>query len=496
MVKILILSLFCLIFSIENHGQRENPKREFRGTWVATVANIDWPSSYYLSSEEQIDELHDLFIKLRFAGINAVIFQVRTECDALYNSSYEPWSYWLTGQQGKAPDPFYDPLEIAVREAHSLGMELHAWFNPYRAVKSFGDYEISNFHVSKMHPDWILTFNDYKMLNPGIPEVNQYIVSIVEEVIKNYDIDGIHFDDYFYPYSPKISNEDSVTFVRYSSGFMNIDDWRRNNINELVRLVHEKIEQLKPHIKFGISPFGIVENKYAGTNGFNSYSILYCDPLTWIKEKTVDYVTPQIYWEIGHKLADYSLLLPWWSSIAEDRHLYIGQFASRFASESYAGKKSEIGDQLRLNKEFGNVKGSIFFSAKAIAKNYSGFADSLRNEFYKSLVLVPLMSWKDSTKPNAPQSLTVTKRESCYHLQWEKSTPAVDGDSPRYFVIYFSYSIDNIYNPENILEIVPGDRLDFDYCPKSFIGDKVFFSVTALDKVQNESDNNQAVLVD
>jgi uncharacterized lipoprotein YddW (UPF0748 family) len=498
LIKILIPILFTIIFSVAAIPQSKYPKREFRGAWVATVANIDWPSSKLSSSEDQIKEMRETFDKLKEAGINAVIFQVRTECDALYSSSFEPWSYWLTGEQGKAPEPFFDPLKLAVNEAHKRGMELHAWFNPYRAVKNVDDYKVSEFHVSKLHPEWILNFGNYKMLDPGIPEVKEYIASIIEEVLRNYDVDGIHFDDYFYPYSPKVSNEDSITFIKYGSGFSNVDDWRRWNINSMVEKVHEKILQIKPYVKFGISPFGIVENKYAGTNGFNSYSILYCDPLTWIKNKTVDYVTPQIYWEIGHKLADYALLLPWWSSIVEDRHLYIGHYSSRFTSEKYEGNKSEMGDQIKMNRKYPNVYGSVFFSAKSISNNYSGFADTLKNEFYKYPALVPLMSWKDNIRPLAPKSFSVEKRERYYNLKWEQPEAAVDGDTAKYFAVYFSYSKGDIDldNPKNILTIVDGSVNEMLHIPEFEYEGQISFSISSLDKVQNESIENPIVIVE
>jgi len=497
MIKIIIPILFTAFLLSEVFGQVHFRKREFRGAWVATVANIDWPSSKLSSSEDQMNELKGNFDKLKKAGINSVIFQVRTECDALYSSNLEPWSYWLTGEQGNAPQPFFDPLQLAVEEAHKRGMELHAWFNPYRAVKDIDDYSVSEFHVTNVHPDWILTFDKYKMLNPGVPEVKEYIVSIIEDVIRNYDVDGIHFDDYFYPYSPKVSNEDSVTFISYGNGFANIDDWRRYNINSMVAAVHEKINQIKPHLKFGISPFGIVENKYAGTNGFNSYSNLYCDPLTWIKDKTVDYVTPQIYWEIGHKLADYALLLPWWSSVVEDRHLYTGQYSSRFTSTKYTGNKSAMGDQLRLNREFSNVGGSIFFSAKSIINNYSGFTDTLVNDFYKYPALTPLMNWKDHIQPYAPKSFSVEKKEGYFQIKWLQPDAAADGDTAKYFVIYMSTSNDDIDldDPRNILTIVDGSVTELIHDCEYDNDEQITFSISSLDKVQNESIENPVVLI-
>lgn len=498
MIKILIPILIALVFNAKIFCEYKFPKREFRGAWVATVANIDWPSSRGAKPDIQKKELIEMLDKLLDAGINAVLFQVRTECDALYNSSIEPWSYWLTGKQGKAPEPFYDPLEFAIQESHKRGMELHAWLNPYRAVKTAGEYETSDLHVSKIHPEWILTFDKYKMLDPGLPEVKNYITSVVEDIITRYDVDGIHFDDYFYPYSPKVTNEDSLTFINYNNGFINIDDWRRNNINSMVQMVYEKINQHKPHIKFGISPFGIVENKYAGTNGFNSYSILYCDPLTWIKEKTIDYVTPQIYWEIGHDKADYALLLPWWASVVNDRHLYIGHYSSRFTAKRYEGKKSELGDQLRMNRTFDNIGGSVFFSAKSIANNNSGFADTLKNNFYRHKALVPLMEWKDNIPPQPPRNLTAERKGREIYLEWSEPDLSTDGDYAKYYVIYkFSSELEiDFENPANILKIVPSSITEFTYSTEYKSESNFIFGVTALDKVQNESQKNPVVFIE
>lgn len=497
-LKILIPILLFVIITLKLFPQGNYSKREFRGAWVATVANIDWPSSRTASSSAKMNDLIELLDKLRAAGINAVLFQIRTECDALYNSQFEPWSYWLTGKQGSSPLPFFDPLEFAIQEAHKRGMELHAWLNPYRAVKTVGEYEVSDSHISKTHPEWILTFDKYKMLDPGLPQVRNYIVSVVEDVITHYDVDGIHFDDYFYPYSPKVSDEDSLSFKYFNNGFENIDDWRRYNINTMVDLVKKKISQHKPHIKFGISPFGIVENKYAGTSGFNSYSILYCDPLTWIREKMIDYVTPQIYWEIGHPKADYSKLLPWWASVVEDRHLYVGHYSSRFTSKNYDGTKSEMGDQIRLNRLFKNVNGSVFFSAKSISNNNSGFSDTLKNDFYKFYALTPTMPWKDNIPPNPPNEFAAQKTKGFIKFTWIKSSPALDDDEAKYYVLYKFNSASSIdfENPKNICAVLPGNVNEYLYQLENESNDKLIFGISALDKLQNESNENPILFID
>src|SRR3989339_1467603 len=247
---VLVVFLYANLFS-----QSIPPKREFRAAWIATVVNLDWPSSNVLTPAQQKQELIDLLDELKRDGINTIIFQIRTECDALYNSSIDPWSYWLTGSQGSPPNPYYDPLEFAVEEAHKRGMELHAWFNPYRAVRSVGSFSISSQHLTYQHPDWILAFGNLRILNPGLPQVRDYNTAVIMNVVRRYDIDGVHFDDYFYPYPPdQITNEDAVTFAEYSRGFTNIADWRRDNVNQQIKQINDSIMAVKPYVKFGISP--------------------------------------------------------------------------------------------------------------------------------------------------------------------------------------------------------------------------------------------------
>ncbi len=487
MKKILLLTL--IIFALLSNSvipQTNYPKYEFRGAWVATVANIDWPSEKGLSSGEMIEELILMFDALKAAGINAILFQVRTECDALYESNYEPWSYYLTGVQGQAPSPYFDPLEFAVSEAHKRGMELHAWFNPYRAVRKSGDYQLAPKHISVKHPEYILNFGDYQMLNPGLPGVQDLVLNVMTDVLVKYDIDGIHFDDYFYPYTPKISDEDSETFVNFNRGFTNIDDWRRDNINLLMRKIYKIILAVKPNVKFGISPFGIVQNYYAGTDGFNSYDILYCDPLTWLDEKIVDYINPQIYWEMEHEKAPYSKLLPWWATVTNGRHLYIGQYSSKMAGMNYEGNKNELGMQLSLNRKTPNVSGSVYFSAKSISQNWSGLADTMINDWYKYPAFPPTMSWKDDVPPNRPINFQAKVEGGVVFLNWELPEIAEDGETASYFVIYKSTDENlDLDDPSNILYVTNGT--EFSFTDDYFADTEVTYIITAMDRLHNES---------
>jgi uncharacterized lipoprotein YddW (UPF0748 family) len=469
------------------YSQSDYLKREFRGAWVATVANIDWPSEPGLSSGEMIEELTYLFDQLQSAGMNAVLFQIRTECDALYESNYEPWSFYITGTQGKAPEPFFDPLKFAINEAHKRGMELHAWFNPYRAIRKTGDYELSDDHVSITNPEYVLNFGEYQMLDPGLPGVQEHILNVMTDVLVNYDVDGIHFDDYFYPYDPKVSDEDAATFKKHNRGFTNIDDWRRDNINLLMRKIYQIVKAVKPHVKFGISPFGIVQNHYAGTDGFNSYDVLYCDPLTWLDEQIVDYINPQLYWAMEHELAPYSKLLPWWATVTNGRHLYIGQYSSRFAGEDYDGNDNELEMQIELNRKTENVNGSVFFSAKSISQNWSGLADFMSHDWYQHPAFPPVMPWKDYTPPNTPINFEAKKEGGVVFLNWDLPETAADGENANYFVLYkFEDSENDISDPSKIIFISKGN--EFTYTDDHSQNSDVLYALTAMDRLHNESE--------
>ena len=328
-MKKLIL-FFILTISISLFAQ---PKREFRGVWVASVVNLDWPSSNTLSTQTQQNDLITLFDQMKANGMNAILFQVRSECDALYNSPYEPWSYWLTGQQGKAPSPYYDPLEFAVAEAHKRGIELHVWLNPYRAERQSGNYTTAVNHVTNTHPDWIFQTGIAKILDPGKQAVRNHVTKIVMDIVRRYDVDGIHMDDYFYPYPPDnmtanstYNKKDSATFANESRGIIDLYDWRRDNVNMLMKQLNDSIQSVKPYVKFGMSPFGIWKNGVpSGISGLDAYSAIYCDATTWLQQKTIDYLTPQLYWQIGGS-QDYSKLMPWWADSvkANGRHFYPG----------------------------------------------------------------------------------------------------------------------------------------------------------------------------
>lgn len=325
----LVLALFICRLSAQNPDQ--TPLYEFRGVWVATVANIDWPSKPGLSTEDQQRELLWILDQHQRWNLNAVMFQIRPTADAFFADGKEPWSYYLTGKQGKAPDPLWDPLDFAIEEAHARSMELHAWFNPYRASQDMDSRKRSANHISYTQPDWFFTYGNKTYFNPGIPEVREYIVGVIMDIVRRYDVDGIHFDDYFYPYPGNEPLPDSMTYKKYGSDrFDNIEDWRRDNVDQLIRDLHHAIHKEKSHVKFGISPFAIWRNKKedprgSETNGFTSYDGLYADVYKWLEEGWVDYINPQIYFPFHYPPAAFEKLLDWWDTHSFGKQVLVGQ---------------------------------------------------------------------------------------------------------------------------------------------------------------------------
>lgn len=497
MKKLLLFILTISLVAPLNAFITSNPpKREFRGAWIATVINLDWPSTPGLAPGTQRGELIRLLDELQAAGINAVMFQIRSESDAMYASTIEPWSYWLTGAQGRAPSPFYDPLQFAVQEAHKRGMELHAWLNPYRAAREIGSYTNAANHVSVQHPDWLFRAGNTRVLDPGLPMVRAYVTSVVMDVVNRYDVDGIHFDDYFYPYPPdQISTQDNATFANYSRGFTNRGDWRRDNVNLLIKMIHDSIQVVKPYVKFGISPFGIWRNGVpTGITGLDAYNTIYCDALAWLQQQTIDYLTPQLYWPFGGG-QDYGKLMPWWASQMNGRHLYVGQAAYRISSWPV----NEMPRQIRLNRSTPNTQGSIFFRALFFRENPRGFTDSLKTDLYRHFALVPSMNWKDVVPPNPPQNLKFERLAGTgtAGLRWDTPNFASDGDTASRYVVY---RFDQPTIPPGALDdaskiiAIAGERLSMPRTPPPTNG-SYYYVVTSLDRNSNESPASATLLI-
>lgn len=500
----ILTTLITPIFIYAQTAAKIAPKREFRGVWVATVTNIDWPSRPGLSVDEQKQELIALLDQHKRNGMNAIMLQVRPAADAFYRKSREPWSQWLMGKQGIAPSPGYDPLEFAIAEAHFRGMELHAWFNPYRASMS-ANTVFSEDHMTKKRPDMFFTYGGKKQFDPGLPEVREYIVQVILDVVKGYDVDGIHFDDYFYPYpiaGQRIN--DAATFSKYSNGFTNLNDWRRNNVDLLIKQLDDSIHHYKKYVKFGISPFGIWKNRKedpegSETHGLSNFTELYADSRKWIKEGWVDYINPQVYFSFTRKAAPFDTLVDWWSNNTYGRHLYIGQAAYLMNQRMEAAWRdpSQIPDQIRYMRANNRVQGSVFFSSKSFSTVARATADSLRNDLYKYPALPPQMPWLDEIVPNIPQGLTAEAVGVGVQLKWSAPLRAEDGETASGYVIYRFDEGEKIsvVNPKNIVKISFNDTPSF-LDTNTIKGRRYTYLVTALDRLKNESDASGPVGVE
>lgn len=494
------LLLFALSFTLNaQQGAKIAPKREFRGVWVATVANIDWPSKPGLSVDQQKQELIAILGQHKNNGLNAVFLQIRPTADAFYAKSRELWSHWLMGKQGIAPTEGYDPLAFAIQEAHSRGIELHAWFNPYRATMNAASVTHPE-HITNKRPELFYTYGGQKLFDPGLPENREYIVQVILDVVKGYDIDGVHFDDYFYPY--RIAGQvikDSATYAKYPNGFTDIADWRRNNVDLLIKKVSDSVRHYKKHVKFGVSPFGIWRNYKedtlgSKTNGLSNYSGLYADSRKWVKEGWVDYINPQIYFSFSRAAAPFGVLLDWWSYNTFGRHLYIGQGAylihnGNTKKEAAWGNPNEVPNQLRAIRANNRAQGSVFFSSKSLSTVARGLADSLRNDFYKYPALPPQMPWIDDVNPNPPQNLTAQVDENGVALKWDKPLKATDGETASGYVVYrFNEGTPiSTLDPRNIVYI---SFTDYTFFLDTNVEKNKRYSylVTALDRIKNESE--------
>ncbi|MDQ8187732.1 family 10 glycosylhydrolase [Pelagicoccus sp. SDUM812002] len=396
--------------------------REFRGVWIPTVANLSWPSKPGLSIADQQAELLALLDEALELNQNAVILQVRPACDAFYLSDIEPWSEYLTGKQGQGPLPFYDPLEFAVTEAHQRGLELHAWFNPYRVRSLKITAPAADSHVSKRHPEWVRTYGSLLWLDPGLPEVQDYTLQVVLDVVQRYDIDAVHFDDYFYPYPEKdkkgkyLDFPDNLSWEKFGkeTGLIR-SDWRRRNVDEFVHKVYREIHDVKPQIKFGISPFGIWRPGHPDTiAGLDAYEALYADARKWLREGWCDYLAPQLYWPINDPPTSYPILLDWWTGQSLlDRHVFPGLNALKVLD---GWPVAEISRQIEFTRTQPRAGGQILWSVNAY-RDKKAFKDELAGEVYTEPALSPRFEWLDSTPPATP-TLSMNVADNGYEATW------------------------------------------------------------------------------
>ncbi|MGC4943651.1 glycoside hydrolase family 10 protein [Kribbella sp. DT2] len=410
----------------------KTPLRQFRASWVSSVVNIDWPSRTGLTAAQQKAELLTWYDDAVRQNHNAVVLQVRPTADAFWPSAVEPWSQYLTGKQGG--DPGYDPLAFAVAEAHKRNLELHAWFNPYRLSMGTDLNALVPTHPARQHPDWVVTYGGKLYYNPGIPAARKLVEDAIMDAVSKYDIDGVHFDDYFYPYPVAGQTfDDAATFAQYGAGFSNVPDWRRNNIDLLIQELQHLIKAAKPWVKFGISPFAVWRNKAtdaAGsdtTAGVQTYDDLAADTRKWVREEWIDYIVPQVYWAGGFAAADYDKIVPWWADQVRgtDVHLYIGQATYKVGTSTQSpdwADPAELSDHLALNSTIPEVKGDIYFSAKDVRADRLGATSLLNSTWYTRPALVPAMPSLDSRPPLPVHALKASRTGAGVKLDWRSTS--------------------------------------------------------------------------
>ena len=456
------------------------PKREFRGAWIQAV-NGQWTG---IGRDAMQRELTRELNTLQADGINAILFQVRVEGDALYASQLEPWSRYLTGQQGTPPNPYWDPLEWMVNECHRRGMELHAWINPYRA-KTKGTSQLATTHQYILHPERCFAYDDLLIFDPGVPENRDFICRVATDIVARYDVDGLHIDDYFYPYPVAgVPIPDDASYARYGQG-RNRGDWRRDNVNLFIRQLHDAVRATKPWVKFGVSPFGIYRNQRSwemgsATNGTQNYDDLYADVLEWVRQEWVDYNIPQLYWEIGHRAADYATLIQWWNHYAGKRPLFIGQDAERIV------KHNQLQQKYDLQRSMPAVQGSCQWYARYVADNTGNYGAALRANYHRTPALQPLMPWIDKKKPGHVRKLKALWAADGYMLFWTAPKARGEMDRARQYVVYrFAKGEEtDIDNPAAIVAITSDTWLQLPYATGK---QKYTYVVTALDRLHNES---------
>ncbi len=484
-----VIPALALLFCGARSLAQAPPKREFRAAWIATIGNIDWPLSQKLTPEEQRQSFIRRLDEMKRMGMNAVIVQIRPAADAFYPSTIEPWSHYLTGKQGTPPQPFYDPLQFMVEEAHKRCMEFHAWFNPFRALVDSRKNPNPPGHVTRLHPDWVVSYGGKSYLNPGLPEAREYVTDVIVDVVKRYDIDAVHLDDYFYPYRiAGVPFNDAAAFLKNNpAGIANKDDWRRNNINVFIQNLNARIKALKPVVKLGISPFGVWRNASKDTagsptrGGQTNYDDLYADVRLWMQKGWIDYLLPQLYWEHAHRLVAYEVLMPWWRDHAYGRSVYFGLGLYRMVgaqSGPYAGTR-EILAQIDDARKLAPGTGFSLYSLSNLDKIIPPIHDSLEARG-ATLAFVPPMPWLDNTPPPAPV-LTGTQTAQGFFLRW--TMPNLQGDAVRYAVYRFG----------------KGERIDLEHAARIITlttetkyvdvptTEGVTYVVTALDRVWNES---------
>ena len=459
-----------------------NTVREFRGAWIQCVNG----QFMGMSTADMQKTLTYQLDELQKDGANAIIFQVRPECDALYNSSIEPWSRFLTGEQGKAPSPYWDPLQWMIEQCHKRGMELHAWINPYRA-KTKTTHVLSPKHIAHKRRDLVFEYDGQYILNPAYDENRQYICHVVGDILRRYDVDGLHIDDYFYPYpAAGCTIPDENLYRRNPGGHSNIGDWRRYNVNLFMKEMHDTIRAIKPWVKFGVSPFGIYRNKKSDPNGsdtrgLQNYDDLYADVLLWINNGWVDYCVPQIYWQIGHPTADYKTLIQWWDRNASARPLYIGEDVERTVKykDDDNPNQHQMPAKYKLHDFANNVQGTVLWYAKAAVDNIGNYGKMLRNVYWRTPALQPLMPFISKKQPGKPRKVKMVWTSDGPMLFW--TAPKTKSKSKDWASNAHQYAV---YCDGTLVAVTSDTFFKLPYVDGKT---KHTYVVTSLNRIHNES---------
>ena len=465
------------------------PKREMRGAWIQCV-NGQFQG---MGTQKMQQTLTYQLNELQKDGVNVIIFQIRPECDALYESRIEPWSRFLTGQQGRAPQPYWDPLQWMIEQCHARGMELHAWINPYRARTKTTTKLASN-HIKNRKPQNCFEYDGLTILNPGIPENRDYICEVARDIVTRYDVDGIHMDDYFYPYPAAGQTiPDDAQYRQYNNGIRDRGDWRRYNVNLFIEQFYKTVHETKPWVKVGISPFGIYRNRRSSdigsnTNGLQNYDDLYADVLLWINNGWLDYCVPQIYWEIGNKAADYDTLIRWWNQYAGGRPLIIGEDVERTvkAVDAQNPSQHQLPAKRRLHQQMPNVKGTVLWYAKAVVDNVGNYGSTMRNYYWRTPALQPDMSFIDKKTTDKVRKHKPVWTSDGYILFWTAPKGKNwQNTATRYVVYQFAKGEKvNLNDASKIVAVTPNT---FWKLPYEDGKRKYTYVVTALNRLQNES---------
>lgn len=489
MFVLVIQALYC-----------QSPKREFRGVWVSTVANIDWPSRPGLSSGQLQEEVLRILDHHKLNGINAIILQVRPAADAIYPSELEPWSRYISGQQGKAPEPYFDPLKFWIEETHSRGMEFHAWFNPYR-IKLNLQEELSNDHIMHRYPEWTFDYGSRVYFSPANPQVWEFLKNVVLDVVRRYDVDAVHFDDYFYPYT--IQGEDlpdSAEFVKFGGHYFpdRIEEWRRHNVDTIIQVLQTAIKSQKPWVKFGISPFGVWRNRTEDplgsetSAGITNFDGLYADVISWQRKGWIDYLIPQLYWRDDHPAADFSTLAYWWNDFGYGRSVYVGLAPYRLSKKSEHRlwrKEKFFFRQIDMVRSLEGLDGFGYFSSKHFfRKDLQSLSRKIRRKYCPAPALVPVMPWIDAVAPREPFNLRIEGDS----IVWDVHDEADELNRTRFYVLYRFLPGEKRYlkQVENLVEVTGEREIHFDKGIPEGI-----YRMSALDRLNNESQLSVPLMV-